>query len=62
MKCQNPECDNEILIHAASNIKTKNCHVLTNQTSILTIQCDKCKHIFQTSIQSKTFLSINKEK
>jgi len=59
MKC--PKCNNEFKIQIASNIKSEGCHILTEVTSILTVQCDKCKGVFQLPISGKRFLSVKKE-
>lgn len=59
MKCEN--CGNKILIQIATKINSKNCKVLTNLTSIITIQCENCKRIFQVPIQNKSFFSVGKD-
>lgn len=59
MKCVN--CGNEILIQVATNIKTAGGQVLTNMTTIITVRCDKCKHVFQVPVSGKSVLSVKKD-
>lgn len=61
MKCLNPNCDNEIIIQLASKINCKNCKILASFTSIITVQCNKCRNIFQIPIKNKSFFNIKKD-
>lgn len=56
MRC--PNCKNEIIVQVATNVKTKDCKILTNFTSVLTVQCEKCKIVFQVPVQNKSILSV----
>ena len=59
MKC--PHCGKELVIQAASKVNCEGCRVLTAMTSVLTVQCDKCKHVFQIPVQSKEIFGVKKE-
>jgi hypothetical protein len=59
MKC--PSCGAEITLKIGTKIESKNCNVLTNLTSIVTVQCEKCKHVFQVPVESKTVFSLKKD-
>ena len=59
MKC--PHCGEELIIQVASKVNCKGCRILTAMTSIATIQCEKCKHVFQIPIQSKGIFGVKKE-
>lgn len=60
MKC--PNCSEELLIQIATKVNCKNCKILTEITSVVTIQCEKCRHVFQVPVMSKSFFSVKKEK
>ncbi len=59
MKCE--KCGQDIKLKVGSKINSKGCKVLTNITTILTIQCNNCRHVFQAPIQSKSFMSLEKD-
>ncbi|GBE20636.1 MAG TPA: hypothetical protein ENG87_03650 [Candidatus Pacearchaeota archaeon] len=60
MKC--PHCNQDLFIQIATKTNCKNCRILPNMTSIVTVQCDKCKHVFQIPIQSKSILGVKEDK
>jgi len=59
MKC--PKCNKEFLLKIATKAQCSGCKILTNLTSILTIQCEECNHVFQIPVTSKSFMSVNNE-
>ena len=59
MKCK---CGNDIAIQLGTNITTKGCKVLTSLTTIITVQCEKCKAIIQVPLSSKSVLSGKEDK
>jgi len=56
MKCIS--CGYDFDVKIASNVVSKNCKVLTNMTTVLTIQCGK---IFQIPVSSKTMMSVKED-
>ena len=58
MKC--PKCNNEFKVQFGAKIITKNCKILTAMTTIVTVQCEKCKYIFQVPLTSSSFMSVKK--
>ncbi len=44
-----------------SKIVARGAKVLTGMTTILTVKCEKCDHIFQFPVSSNSFISIKKE-
>ena len=60
MKCE--KCGNDIKIALGTNLINKGCKVLTSITSIVTVQCEKCNHVFQVSINSKSFMNVKEDK
>lgn len=60
MKCLN--CGNEIKIALGTKIAAKGCKILTNLTTIVTVQCENCNHVFQESLESKSFMSVKEDK
>jgi len=59
MKC--PKCNKELKVRVATKLQSEACKVLMPFTSVFTIQCETCNHIFQVPIQSKSFLNIKKD-
>ena len=59
MKC--PNCNQDILIQLATKINCNKCKVITSTTSIITVQCEACKHIFQVPIQSKRIFGVRRD-
>lgn len=59
MKCE--KCGNEFSVKLASRVGAKGCSVLSNVTTILTIQCHKCASICQLPVQSGNILSVKEE-
>jgi RNase P subunit RPR2 len=59
MKCE--KCSSEIMIQSAAQVRAKGCKILSNLTTIITIQCDVCRHIQQIPIKGKSVLSIKKD-
>ncbi len=59
MKC--PKCNETLLIQVGIKVNAQKCKILTELTSILTVQCDKCKHVFQLPVQGKRAFSANKD-
>ena len=53
-----PNCKEEMKLQIAAKINAEKCKVLTAMTSVITVQCDKCSHIFQVPVQTKSFLNI----
>lgn len=60
MKC--PKCEENIEIKIGTKLDSKDCKVLTSLISIVTVQCDKCKSVFQVPIISKDIIRIKKDK
>ncbi|MBI2629904.1 hypothetical protein HYW76_02290 [Candidatus Pacearchaeota archaeon] len=59
VKCN--KCNKELTIKLASKVKCKDCKLLGSMTTILTVYCNNCKHIFQIPISSKEILNIQEE-
>ncbi|MDO8509260.1 MAG: hypothetical protein Q7S27_06290 [Nanoarchaeota archaeon] len=59
MKCS--KCGNQIEIQLGSKVNFKGCKILTEITSIVSVQCEKCNNIFQVSISSKSLFSVKKD-
>ncbi len=59
MKC--PQCGSDLIIQVGAKINCKSCKVLTGLTSIVTVQCDKCNHVFQVPVSSNSFFSVKKD-
>ncbi len=59
MKC--PKCNSEFRIKLASKVKCENCNLLTSMTTVLTIQCGKCRNVFQIPAKSSNFMSVKKD-
>ena len=59
MKC--PKCNAEITLKIGSKVISKGAKVLTGMTTVLTLRCDKCSHIYQTPVISNSFISIKKD-
>lgn len=60
MKCLN--CGNDIKIVLGTKLVTKGCKILTNLTTIITVQCEKCGKVFQIPLESKSFMSFKEDK
>tara|TARA_Y100000034_G_C6891973_1_gene410555 strand:+ start:1748 stop:1924 length:177 start_codon:yes stop_codon:yes gene_type:complete len=58
MKCG---CGNDFSVIIGSQVKTKNCSILTSMTTVVTAQCDKCKAVFQLPVKSGKYVSVKKE-
>jgi RNase P subunit RPR2 len=58
MKC--PKCEENLKIAVGAKALCEGCNVLTHITSIVTIQCQKCGHVFQVPVESKSFLNVKK--
>lgn len=59
MQC--PKCKNEILIKLGSKLIIKGGQALTGMTTIITIKCEKCGHVFQIPLSSNSFISVKKQ-
>ena len=59
MKCIH--CGEELIIQIASKVNCKGCKVLAEITSVVTVQCEKCRHVFQVPIQTKGIFGVRKE-
>ena len=60
MKCAN--CENEFKIQLGARVNCSGCNVLTAMTTILTVQCEKCKAVFQLPLQSADVVKVEKGK
>jgi len=59
MKC--PKCGNEFNIKLASKVICQGCSMITALTTVLTLQCDKCKHVFQFPVPGNSVFSVKKD-
>lgn len=59
MKC--PKCKNELIVKIGSRIYCEKCSVLSGMTSVVTVRCDKCGHIFQAAVQGKSIFGVKKD-
>lgn len=59
MKC--PSCEKELILQIATQVKAEQCHILTEITSVVTVQCDACKSVFQVPIKNKKVYSVKEE-
>ncbi|MBD3253199.1 hypothetical protein GF386_05680 [Candidatus Pacearchaeota archaeon] len=50
MKCK---CGNEIDIKMGARVDCRGCRILTSMTTIMTVECSKCKEKFQVPVSSK---------
>lgn len=56
-----PNCKEEWNLQIATKINCYGCKILTALTSVATVQCQKCEHVFQIPVQSKTIASVKKD-
>jgi uncharacterized Zn finger protein len=59
MKCV--KCGSDLMVRVGSKVHCEGCSVLSNMTTIVTVRCDKCGHVFQASVQSKNVFSVKKD-
>ena len=60
MKCI--KCGAEFKIQLASKVMADNVRVLTGMTTVLTLQCSKCGHVFQLPLNSNSVMKVDKDK
>jgi len=54
MKCK---CGNDIAIRIALKVDSKACKILTSTTTVLTVECSKCKSTFQVPITTNNYIA-----
>lgn len=53
MKCK---CGNQIDVKMAAKLACQGCNALTSMTTIITVECLKCKEKFQIPISSSEYI------